>query len=164
MEVLKRYGCCPGDDEIVQDFCANITDSRLDSTVSNVLVEGSPYVDNFEKTQRYLTNQLATELTRKAARKAAGTRNVSAAYVQKDNNNKTPFTGTLEAKNYPKKDWYNMTKAQKDKVSKLRKPANADKKRKLAAVSSETETTDESKDAGNEFGQNAHSGSKKKKV
>ena len=76
--------------------------------ISNVLVEGSVYVDDFEKTQIYLTNQLATNLSRKAGRKSAGAQDVSAAHVQRD---KTPYTGTLEAKNYPKKVWFSMSKS-----------------------------------------------------
>ena len=118
--VLKRYEVCPKEDKIVQEFCNNITDSRLDAAISNVLVEDSPYMNDFEKNQRYLTKQLATDLTCKAGRKAGATINVSVAYVQRE---KTPFTGTIEGKNYPKAIWFSMSKHQQEKVQKLRKLA-----------------------------------------
>ena len=45
-----------------------------------------------------------------------------------------------------------MSKSQQEKATKLIKEANAEKKRKISAVSSEAETPEkEVKDAGNEF-------------
>ena len=161
IEVLRRHDGCPSEDQLVQDFCAAITDPRLDSAISNVLVESSIYVDNFTQAQQYMSNHLATHISRRSRQN--GIRNVSA--FQKSgkgdkSGDKNVFSGKIESKKYSAQDWKSMSRDQKQAVFKIRK----ENKRKLSAVESTKDPEKpekEPKDAGNQFGKNAHGGAKK---
>ena len=107
IDTLREFDDCPREETLVSDFCSGITDPRLDAACANVLQEGSPYLDNFDKTQRYFLTMLAVSERRDKNRPSP--RNVSTAATQ------TPkrFTGPLEAKSYTHREWGMMDNSQR---------------------------------------------------
>ena len=165
IRILKRFEDCPKEENLVSDFCRNISDARLDHAISQVLQESSTYINDFDSTQRYFNSVLGIQSSRNTTERK---RSLSAIKAdQAKSGTVEPYKGKIEGKHYPLSVWNQMTSQQQDTVRKLRTEAyNARvKKRQAAAVSSGGETTDDAKkNAGNEFGATAHGGKKRKKA
>lgn len=157
IRVLKEHDDCPSERRLVSNFCKGITDPRLEVALHIVEQENSGYQSDFEKTQKYFHQALASKLSR-------DTRNVSknrgVAAVSHDNSVtrvRQPYTGTLEAKDYSNTDWFSMTTEQKNQVRALRQKDAAKRQREVSAVSSNDKGDSEKKNAGDQFGRRAHS-------
>ena len=164
LDIIRKYGTVPDQEDIVQDFCNNIGDPRLTHGISNVLVEGSKYVKDFDKAQMYLTNSLATEITRDQGLKS-NKRMISSANTPEPAAANS-YDGPIEAKSYASNVWHSMSSAQKDKVRELRKQAyeskNEPKNKRNLSAANITDEEEPSKDAGNQFGATAHDSKRKK--
>jgi hypothetical protein len=166
VRTLREFNDCPNEQRLVTDFCRQIFDERLDNAIGNVLEQNSPYLNSLEKTQKYLTGQLAVVMNRQSGKK----RNVSlmgtnskGSYNQAPNN-REPYTGPIEGKNYPANEWFSMSKKQKETVRKLRQQAAKNRDRRNASSISSDKPDTAEKDAGNQFGANAHKQRKKKRT
>jgi len=130
------------DERHVQEFCAQIGDSRFDTAIDQVLAEESLYKSDFDKMHRFMTTSLATKASREKGKK---TRNISAygnngsrksnsgKHSDQTGKSKTPFKGPIECKKYKYKDWKRMSAEQQNKVRKLQEQS----KRKVSSVSFE---------------------------
>ena len=88
----------------------------------------------------------------------------SKRYTNQTSDNREPYTGPIEGKNYPANEWFSMSKKQKEAVRKLRQQAAKTRdKRNASSISSDKPDT-AGKDAGNQFGANAHKERKKKRT
>ena len=172
VDLLKKHDFHIREDIMVSDFCGGISDPRLKVGVSTVLVEGSEFCDNFDKTQKFFANLLAVDKSQSDTNKDRG-RNVSYTESSKGGNNgngerKSTYTGPIEARNYEKKIWWSMSKKQRDAVIKLRNAkksndgASSGNKRNASAIATEDDTaiTPAEQTAGNQFGSAAHQGKK----
>ena len=165
-KTLKEHHECPEDKRHVQEFCEQITDPRLDNPIDIVLAEDSIYLNNFDKMHRFLNQSLATKQSRASNCK---TRNIS-SFNKKGKSKGAPsntpkFSGTIEAKRYTKKEWFSMTKEQRQKVKDLfqangsgskRQTPDAPKPTSIPNDDAWTITQSSTNDAGNQFGRTAH--------
>ena len=164
----------------MKKFCAGIGDPRLFHAISQVLIKDSKYLKDFEETQRYFNTSLQVAVLRdkqgKNSRQVAATsvgdnsQSGSGPNSANDSKGKKPFNGVLEARQYTNKEWYSMSRAQRQTVRELR-DAESDPSKKRKASSIETEDSipvdsDKStpvqdpgnipKNSGNQFGSKAY--------
>jgi hypothetical protein len=119
--------------------------------------EGSGYHDDFEKTQKYFHQALASKLSRDT-RNASKNRNVAAAGSNDAVTRvRQPYTGTLEAKDYPSAVWFSMTTEQKNQVRSMRQRDAAKRQREVSAANTDVNAQPEKKNAGDQFGRKAYS-------
>ena len=176
IRTLRQFDDCPKESRLVKKFCAGIDDKRLYHAISLVLLKDSVYLSDFEETQRYFNTSLAVAMSREKTGKSdrhiastntdsnSGGNSNSVNSNSGNSSTKQPFSGVLEARQYNRKEWYSMTRAQQNTVREMRDADSGDtNKRKVSAV--ETDKTDDEskeskipKDAGNQFGSRAYKG------
>ena len=160
INTLKTHNACPDDEELVEDLCRNIDEPRLNPSLPQVLVKGSPYVDDYNAAQQYLTNVLTCH--RQNIKSGKRDRNVS-AFGKENKRQRDTFSGKLEAKDYAPNDWASMTNKQRDVVRKLRKEKWQKNNRNASATNSDnTNVKEEAKQATSQFGRAAHEKKKEK--
>ena len=98
--------------------------SAKKQAISTVLVEGSTFYNDFDKTQKYFANLLAVDRTQSDVNKELGRGwNVSYTKTSKGRESgakKSTYNGPIEARDYPPKIWFSMSKKQQETVRKLR--------------------------------------------